>query len=837
MEAVRNTWFGRLLTEGRALLLLLSLYLAAAAAVERWVLTDFIELFEEHPVWFWVLVAGPAAFILAFGTLPYAVRAWWRKRRAAIALEAPFTGSVRSYFRLDPYMSESPDEFYREDNAHQLVLGWLRQSRQPILFLSGASGAGKTSLLQGFILPKLRGDGWRVVEVRSLDDPLAELDRALAAPRPRGRKLLVVFDQFEEFVILEGRSATLQREQFIERVRAIQSNPNPGVCLLFAYRTDYQSQILSLKLEELRSGSTWTEVVPFDRSAARRFLSASPHRPSPELTGRMLDGADELDDTPGIYRPIILNMIGLVLQRSDQVFTDRPRRMVQKFLESAMAERPIHDVAPRVIEKLITSASTKQPRTVDELAAETHLSAFDILACLIRLEARGLTRRLGDSVQVWELSHDFVARQYSVLLGRFQWRHWQHIGAIATPVLFAAILVAAIVIVPVYLDYEAEHGIRELGGSLSANHGLVEAKFLDINDAALQTAVPILQEAKVQILDLSGAVNLTTLPVLDNLPALVEVDLDRTKVEDLNRLRHLTALENLSLQETKVHDLEPLHGLSALHNINLYKVGWVDLAPLKALPRLTSLDLGWVYLTDLRALESLKTLKSLVLAGTNVRGDLGPKRLDDVSQLAHLTALLSLDLSWTDVRNLAPLSGLTALQSLALKGAGANLDPLKNLTALKALDLEKANIDRNDIRGLLGALPGLQTLGLREVGFDDRDFAAVKQLKTLRRLDIAGTAISNLEPLSALPNLQRLDVSFIRTPRPLDLAPLKGLTALSYISVVGTSVEDLGSLETLPALRQIDCSTELLSEADITRLQQGRRSNGLPPVLTCSGNR
>jgi hypothetical protein len=78
----------------------------------------------------------------------------------------------------------------------------VRGTRRPVLFLSGASGAGKSSVLEGYVVPMLREDGWRVVEVRSFADPLTGLDDALRTPRRRGVRLLVVFDQFEEFIIL-----------------------------------------------------------------------------------------------------------------------------------------------------------------------------------------------------------------------------------------------------------------------------------------------------------------------------------------------------------------------------------------------------------------------------------------------------------------------------------------------------------------------------------------------------------------------------------------------------------------------------------------------------------
>src|SRR5262249_46093750 len=186
--------------------------------------------------------------------------------------------------------------------------------------------AGKSSVLEGYVLPTLREEGWRVVKVRDFADPLGALEDALKTPRRRGVPLLVVFDQFEEFIILRGQVSAEKDEQFLARVRELRMAPPSGVRLLFAFRTDYQSAIEALDLDELNSRSTWTEIAPFGRGAARRFLEGAPQRPSTDLVDRLLNGADALDDTPGLFRPVTLNMLGLALQGFDRVFTARPER-------------------------------------------------------------------------------------------------------------------------------------------------------------------------------------------------------------------------------------------------------------------------------------------------------------------------------------------------------------------------------------------------------------------------------------------------------------------------------------------------------------------------------
>lgn len=83
---------------------------------------------------------------------------------------------------------ENRDAFHRPDGALERALAWLGQARSPVLYLSGASGAGKTSLLAAGIAPALREARWSVVMVRGMAAPLASLTDALRASSELYRK-------------------------------------------------------------------------------------------------------------------------------------------------------------------------------------------------------------------------------------------------------------------------------------------------------------------------------------------------------------------------------------------------------------------------------------------------------------------------------------------------------------------------------------------------------------------------------------------------------------------------------------------------------------------------
>jgi formylglycine-generating enzyme required for sulfatase activity len=134
--------------------------------------------------------------------------------------------------------------------------------------LYGASGVGKTSLIQAGVIPRLREDGYATFYVRSLEDPaqaikvealrltrgpeiprqaldkpqLDEKDRTTALHPflrrvlPPETRLVVFFDQFEEFFIRLGDRV---RRAFIEELAACLEDDALEVRAVLSLRDDY----------------------------------------------------------------------------------------------------------------------------------------------------------------------------------------------------------------------------------------------------------------------------------------------------------------------------------------------------------------------------------------------------------------------------------------------------------------------------------------------------------------------------------------------------------------------------------------------------------------------
>jgi hypothetical protein len=237
------------------------------------------------------------------------------------------------------------------------------------------------------------------------------------------------------------------------------------------------SDVIALGIATFIPYLTFMEIDAFRRDAARKFFQRAPEVPSAPLINRLLTGAEALDDVPARFRPVTLNMLGLALQDFDQQVTSRPEQLVQDYVLKAISQPDIIDIAPDIMASMITDVGTAYPRSVPELAADTGLSEQDITACLILIARKGLVRQLDARQNLWTISHDFVARQFALLLGRLPRRRWPPIVMSGVAGLFAALLLTGVLGIPFYIRNAAFAELRSLGVNLRIGFGSIGITF------------------------------------------------------------------------------------------------------------------------------------------------------------------------------------------------------------------------------------------------------------------------------------------------------------------------------------------------------------------------
>ncbi|KIG17384.1 internalin-related protein [Enhygromyxa salina] len=215
--------------------------------------------------------------------------------------------------------------------------------------------------------------------------------------------------------------------------------------------------------------------------------------------------------------------------------------------------------------------------------------------------------------------------------------------------------------------------------------------------------------------------------------------------------RPITALGvRLSQGSRPFGSLEQLEALAQLVELEIEGGAMPGLAALANLPRLRRLSLRR-FAGDLTGLErGFAKLRSLDLsARANVPG-LGPDALQPLAQLEQLRELVLSDGGWE------------------------RLEPLAGLRAITRLDLRSTDVS---------------------------DLAPLAAMVEMRELDLSGcTHLTNIEPLTAMTQLERLAIGYTRVRQ---LGALRGLQALRTVELAGTPVHDLSPLFELPKLRKV----------------------------------
>ncbi|MFD7434756.1 NACHT and WD repeat domain-containing protein [Streptomyces sp. NPDC059861] len=184
-------------------------------------------------------------------------------------------GGVCPYRGLASYRQEDARWFFGRERSTDALAAQLRAAERtggPVM-LVGASGAGKSSLLNAGLVPALRsGAGREVVQLVPGADPLGELTcripelapvttaqepgtpgfadavrAALAAWAPGGTRPVVIVDQFEEtFTLCSDETG---RRTFIQLLHDAASPARPGepapVLVVLGVRADFYEQCLS----------------------------------------------------------------------------------------------------------------------------------------------------------------------------------------------------------------------------------------------------------------------------------------------------------------------------------------------------------------------------------------------------------------------------------------------------------------------------------------------------------------------------------------------------------------------------------------------------------------
>jgi internalin A len=179
--------------------------------------------------------------------------------------------------------------------------------------------------------------------------------------------------------------------------------------------------------------------------------------------------------------------------------------------------------------------------------------------------------------------------------------------------------------------------------------------------------------------------------------------------------------------------------------------------------------------------------------------------VNPISALSNLETLTITDTA-VQAEELPVIGSLSKLQNLTLQNCGLSTSAgLENAVNLIYLDLSENTIRNIDA---LSAMKNLQELNLQN-NHAVTDLSKLSSLRALTKLDVSGNMLTTLSPITGLAGLTSIDASENTIT---DLSKIDQLTALTYLSVAGNELTDVSVLGGCSQLSELDISGNALTD-------------------------
>lgn len=349
------------------------------------------------------------------------------------------------YKFLYSFKIEDRDIFYgRETAAQELYQAVLKDQ---LTILHAHSGAGKTSLLNAGLAPKLLESGRLPVYARAYEDPVAAIKQAIAPPSlgpwpdmfeglrldeflglacihlsRQVKELVIILDQFEEFFIFPPEDTI--RQPFITDLAACINDKNLPIRFVFAIRKDYYSDLADLKDNIPTIFFNEYRLKAITRKEAESAVLGPLERLGNKATFQQSLLDNLLNDLfqGGIELPHLQILCTRLFDTENHITLAVYKKLggaegiLGSYLTTELYKLPGHQstIAKEILKELVSSESTKRVLPYQALAARVKVEKEVLDETLARLvNARLLHRWETVGVISYEMAHEYLIAQIS----------------------------------------------------------------------------------------------------------------------------------------------------------------------------------------------------------------------------------------------------------------------------------------------------------------------------------------------------------------------------------------------------------------------------------------
>lgn len=225
--------------------------------------------------------------------------------------------------------------------------------------------------------------------------------------------------------------------------------------------------------------------------------------------------------------------------------------------------------------------------------------------------------------------------------------------------------------------------------SILKNLRKLELVYQHIND------ISPLASLHLTILNIEGNF-VSDLTPLGGMTGLKELTVGRNPISDLSPLSSLPRLRRLSAEQIEASDITPLAKIQSLEIADLFDIPCADYSPLVELPSLKSVNISDSSVSDVAVVVGNKRLTQIIAHRCGITSlaifktlpdlewlELWQNDIRDLSGVEAFQSLKHLNLNYTPVEDLTPLTKLKHLEELELRRVVADLAPLLEIPSLK----------------------------------------------------------------------------------------------------------------------------------------------------------
>jgi Leucine-rich repeat (LRR) protein len=752
------------------------------------------------------------------------------------------------YKFLDAYERNDKDIFKGRNEEIETLYKMIFEA--DILLVYGASGTGKTSLIQCGLANKFKTYDWLALNIRRGQNINSSLDRALCAESDGAfvyekqgephdiqdldkkletiylnsfRPIYLIFDQFEELYILGN---TEEQNQFIQHVKAILELEQP-VKMIFSIREEYLGhlydferivpQLLQKKLRvEPMNITKVQEVIAGTTTLASSNISIKNEEIAAFTEGifKILQGKDATGKNKKAltiqlpYLQVLLDKI--YLNQTD----DKTHQTEAIFTTNDLAKTgQIDDVLRDFLEEQVILISRKLQANYPTIKTET---IWQILSPFVTFDG---TKE--------PISTTEIHKKTQTLLS---------INSMTFTQDFIEAFIKSKIIRYIEQDDTYEIAHDALAAKIADKRSDEEIALLEVKrliksqTAIYQTTQEFYTEKQLNFIE----------------SYLVHLDLDKTELDliteskeeittqkEAERLKQAAELKAAKAQAAKekglrsravyvavaamiiavvagyfYFEVEKANTLAEnnleLAESNLFRAAVIaqhsDEKPLFE-KKWSGYDFTKIIYDSINILSfrgwNISTIPvEVTLCHKLISLDIGENKISDIKSLESLIELEKLYLDKNPIKDFSSVKSLKNLTELFFTGNEiVDTDffiSLKELNTLKLIDVTISNLD------FLEKLPNLRNLSLRTLG-NSTDTSSIKNLKNLDILDLNGYQILDYNFLNNSKQLKSLSFRDMK----VSFKKLKNLTQLEKLYLDNTQIHDLTDFQELPNLRKL----------------------------------